>query len=278
MHYFKNTYNCKVIAGLLFVLIRFTVQGQLLPSQEVEVTINKTSSIVFPVSITSVDRGSRDVLAQKAKGVTNVLQIKAGRPGFRDTNLTVITADGKIHHFFIHYSDQPLSYVTAAGNAGQYGGSRVLFESVMTEAELETVSADILALNRNAKLEHDANFDMKMVLKGIYVHNNILFFHLKVINKSNISFHTDMLRFSIKDKQKMKRMASQEVTKPPLYVSGDSKEICGKSATELIYAIPKFTIPDAKLLAIELMEKRGGRHLHLAVMNRKIVRARTILK
>lgn len=278
MHYFQNTYSCKVVAGLLFWIIAITVQSQTLPSQQVEVTINKTSSIVFPVSITSVDRGSRDVLAQKAKGVTNVLQIKAGRPGFRDTNLTVITADGRIHHFSIHYADQPTAYVTEVSDLLLPVDAPVLFESDMTEAELETTCADILALNRHSRLERDSNFDMKLVLKGIYIHNNILFFHLKVINKSNISFHTDILRFSIKDKQKMKRMASQEVTEFPLYVSGESKEVSGKSSTELIYAIPKFTIPDAKLLAIELMEKRGGRHLHLSVKNKTIVKARSILK
>src|SRR5690349_19985421 len=114
MHYSKVTYSCKIIAGIVFMLAGIAAQSQSFSSQQVEVTDNKTSSIVFPVSITSVDRGSRDVLAQKVKGVTNVLHVKAGRQGFSDTNLTVIASDGRIHHFFVRYADQPFRYITRA--------------------------------------------------------------------------------------------------------------------------------------------------------------------
>lgn len=44
----------------------------------------------------SVDRGSKDVLAQKAKGVESILQVKAAKTNFDETNLTVINADGKL--------------------------------------------------------------------------------------------------------------------------------------------------------------------------------------
>jgi len=54
----------------------------------------KTTNIIFPYSIVSVDIGSRDVLAQKAKGVENILQIKAARDSFPQTNISIITADG----------------------------------------------------------------------------------------------------------------------------------------------------------------------------------------
>ena len=278
MLYLLNKFNSKTIAGLFFLLIHLTVQSQSLPFQQVEVTVNKTSSIVFPVSIASVDRGSHDVLAQKAKGVTNVLQIKAGTSGFGETNLTVITADRRLHHFLIHYAEHPASFITLVADSPGSGDKSILFDSEMTEAEMEITSADIIAVNPRGKLEKDSDFDMKLMLNGIYIHNNVLFFHLKVRNKSNIPFHTDMLRFSIKDKQKIKRMASQEVTENPLYVFGNATEIDGKSSAELVYAIPKFTIPDAKLLTIELMEKRGGRHLHLSVKNKTIVKARAITK
>jgi hypothetical protein len=43
-----------------------------------------------------------------------------------------------------------------------------------------------------------------------------------------------------------------------------------------VYAVPKFTIPDKKYLAIELMEKNGGRHLKVKVHNKKIVRAKLL--
>ena len=46
------------------------------------ITYSKTTHLLFPFAIISIDRGSKDILAQKAKGVENVLQIKAAKPDF----------------------------------------------------------------------------------------------------------------------------------------------------------------------------------------------------
>src|SRR5690349_24921209 len=42
-----------------------------------------STSLIFKNSIKSVDRGSQDILAQKAKDVENVLQVKADRKSTR---------------------------------------------------------------------------------------------------------------------------------------------------------------------------------------------------
>jgi hypothetical protein len=41
----------------------------------------------------------------------------------------------------------------------------------------------------------------------------------------------------------------------------------------IVVALDKFTIPDAKYLAIEIGEKSGGRNLLMKVSNRKIIKA-----
>lgn len=43
-----------------------------------------------------------------------------------------------------------------------------------------------------------------------------------------------------------------------------------------MYALPKFTIPDDKLLLVELYEKNGGRHQTIRVENSDIVNAEVI--
>jgi hypothetical protein len=58
-------------------------------------------------------------------------------------------------------------------------------------------------------------------------------------------------------------------------VHGDTKKpIKGQSEIDLVYALKKFTIPDAKHLAIELFEENGGRNLELLIKNRMIVNAK----
>ncbi len=81
------------------------------------ITFLKTTHLIFPYAIKSVDRGSPDILVQKAKGVENVLLVKAGRENFKESNLSVITADGKFYSFLINYSSipSPLLFILQTG-------------------------------------------------------------------------------------------------------------------------------------------------------------------
>lgn len=53
-------------------------------------------------------------------------------------------------------------------------------------------------------------------------------------------------------------------------------EIAGKSTVRTVYVLPKFTIPDDKLLLVELYEKNGGWHKVIRVENADIVNAEVI--
>lgn len=109
----------RVISIFISVVISSATiaSAQQVENKSLTISYNKTTSLIFPFSITSVDRGSKDVLAQKARGVENVLQVKAGRKDFSETNLTVITADGVLHQFMVTYSDTPSTQaMTIAAN------------------------------------------------------------------------------------------------------------------------------------------------------------------
>ncbi len=82
--------------------------------------------------------------------------------------------------------------------------------------------------------------------------------------------------FILEIKIKSKRTATQELEVNPLHVNGDTAIVPGQTEKVFVFALPKFTIPDKKYLAIELMEKSGGRHLHLQVYNRTILRAKLL--
>ena len=99
-------------------------------SYYVELPFNKTISIIFPSPIKSVDLGSRDIIADKASDVENVLKVKASKVGFNETNYSVITTDGKFYSFVANYNEQPSLLAlnlalntTAADGASRLGGS-----------------------------------------------------------------------------------------------------------------------------------------------------------
>ena len=73
--------------------------------KNLQVGFSKTTSIIFPYTIKSIDKGSAEVLVQKAKGVENILLVKAAKEHFLQTNLTVVTSDGKLYVFVLNYDD-----------------------------------------------------------------------------------------------------------------------------------------------------------------------------
>lgn len=246
---------------------------------EIQVTYNKTSSIVFPAIIKSVDRGSRDLLAQKAKGVENILQLKAARKEFQETNLTVITADGIIHQFSVRYAKEPSRLVfeiIKAIDNDMLRQSNLIFNSEIMQSEMERYSKQIVNRKRHNRFITASKHKIKLSLFGIYIKDNVIFYHFKISNLSNINYDVDFLRLFIEDQVKVKRTASQEVDIKPLYIYGNNSAVKGNSSEDIVYALEKFTIPDAKRLNIEVFEKNGGRNLTLRIKNKTIVNAQLI--
>lgn len=245
-------------------------------SYPIQITFNKTSSIIFPTMIASVDRGSRDILAQKARGVENVLQLKAARTDFPETNLTVITTDGVLRQFTVNYSKRPKSLSLNVTDLSNNSQASIIFDTEMTESDMLKYSARIAHSERAPRVSHQTKNRLSLSLNGIFVKDNILFFHFRIRNHSNINYDVDFLRFYVQDKGKVKRTASQEITRDPLFTYGNDKSIEGRTTSDLVYAFQKFTIPDAKRLIVELYERDGGRNLALGISNRKIVSARFV--
>jgi conjugative transposon TraN protein len=240
------------------------------------VTFNKTTNLIFPYAIKSVDRGSRDILVQKAKGVENILLVKAGRETFPETNLSVITADGKLYSFLLNYSGNPTLLNIAFTKDTLHKDMIGATGQENREAQIEPAAGKVANKKRTLHGLKDNAYEMRLRLNGIYIKNDILYFQLELRNFSSIAYDIDLLRFFIRDEKKAKREASQEIELPPLFVYGDTSSVKEQSTRILVFAVRKFTIPDKKYLLIQLMERNGGRHLHLDIRNRTIVKAKRI--
>ena len=277
MQFNLNNIYCKIILGGCFALLAVKSNSQpIAEPHKVEVTNNKTSSIVFPAIIKSVDRGSRDILAQKAKGVDNVLQLKAGKPNFAETNLTVITGDGILHQFTLNYSDKPASLSINLSEDSLQNKMPLIFQTEMTETEMENYSTGIVQTKRTVRTVSESKYKISIALLGIYIKDDVIFYRFKIRNRSNINYTIDFLKFYIRDQTKIKRTASQEVVVKPIYVFGNDKEVKGKSEADVVYALEKFTIPESKHLDVEMFENNGGRHFNLIIKNKTIVNARLL--
>jgi conjugative transposon TraN protein len=255
-----------------------------IPSIQLSIAANQTTHLIFPLQILSVDRGSADLLAQKAKGLDNVLQVKAARDSFPLTSLSVITEDGKLYSFLVSYDSLPsqLNY--------RFGGILKVGDSVVSTAlkpGLPTdtgrlanirIASEVAVKKNGMRGIRDKKYGMSLSLKGVFIHGDVIYLKLMLRNRTHIGYDVDLLRFSIRDRQQAKRTAMQENEQVPLLIYGNAATVRGKTGQTVIVALPKFTIPDKKILYIQLMEKNGGRHLQLRAGNRTIVKAAPVYK
>ena len=261
---------------------------RMIPPYALEVTFSKTTHVIFPAAIRYVDLGSADLLAAKADGTENVLRVKAALRDFsRESNLSVITEDGAYYTFNVKYADEPVKLSVEMADF-LHDGEAVnrpnnALEIYMRELGNESPLLVRLIMksiykNDRREVKHIGckRFGIQYLLKGIYSHNGLLYFHMQLKNSSNVPFDIDHLTFRIVDKKVAKRTAIQGQVLWPLRSYSNVQVVAGKTSERMVLTLPKFTFPDDKHLVVELYEKEGGRHQSFTVENADLVRARVI--
>ena len=261
---------------------------RMIPPYGLEVTYDKTTHIIFPSAVRYVDLGSANLIAGKADGAENVIRVKATVKDFRDeTNMSVITESGSFYTFNVKYSDEPL-LLNVEMKDFIHDGSRVNRPNNALDIYLQELGCEspklVQLINRSIHKENRRHikhigskaFGIQYLLRGLYTHNGLLYFHTQIKNSSNVPFEVDFVTFKIVDKKIVRRTAMQEQVIYPLRAFNYVIRVEGKKDERTVFALPKFTIPDDKKLVVEMYEKQGGRHQIFEVDNEDLVRAETI--
>ena len=261
---------------------------RMIPPYALEVTFYKTVHIIFPSAIKYVDLGSADIIAGKADGSENVLRVKAALRDFsRETNLAVITEDGSYYTYNVKYADEPVKLniemkdflhdgeaVNRPNNSQEVYLKELGSESpLLVRLIMKSIHKDDKRLVKHIGCKR---FGIQYILKGIYTHNGLLYFHTELKNSSNVPFMVDFVSFKVVDRKVAKRTAIQEQVIVPLRAYNYVTEVGGKSRERTVFTLPKFTLPDDKQLVVEINEQNGGRHQQFTVTNAELVRARVI--
>lgn len=267
--------NMIVILCSLFALqVMAQTQTLFIEPYRLDIASAKTTNLIFPFAVQSVDRGSRDLLVQKARGTENILHVKAGRNDFEPTNLTVITADGKLYSFLVSFAQSPAHFNIIFQ---EIDSARVRFSDQKNADALQKNAKKVLlqkSMFHHIKAIHGG---MQLQLAGLYVAEDIFYFQFALRNGSNINFDSGGMRFSVRDRQESKRRASQENELEPVCRYPDSGSIREKSQREFVVALAKFPWQDHQVLCIHLSEKNGSRDLQLRIPNKRILAAKHIL-
>lgn len=262
------------------------MDDQIIPSYGFEVTFDKTSNIIFPAPISNIDLGSANLVGGKFPGVENVLRIKAAVRGFKtETNFSVITKDGTFYSFNVRYVQEPAKLNVNVEDLVYSFNTDSTRQPAIYRKELGQTSTRLTELIMRTIYKQDKRrikhigakaFGIQCLLRGIYCHEDLLFFYTDMKNLSNISYDIDFIRFKIVDKQVMKRMAIQETTIAPVDAFNQVTTVVGGKRERTVFVFEKFTLPDGKQLLIEVFEKGGGRNFFFRVDNSDLTLARGV--
>ena len=259
----------------------------------IEAGFTKTVHILFPSPVTYIDIGSMDIIAGKADGAENVVRVKAAVRNFAaETNLTVITEDGGFFSFDVHYAENPAVStidISALKQPAVESGSsqpepasaegRVLLQEVGREkpATVKRVLGDIYRQNRmDVKGICTKKYGIGVEVLGIYVHNDVIYIHTMISNETNISFEVDARQFIVADRKLAKRTAQQQTPLEILRVCNDPTVVRGHERQRTVFALQKFTIPDDKVLLLEIIERNGARHQTVEIPAKELLDAKLL--
>ena len=265
----------------------------------IEAGFTKTVHILFPSPVTYIDIGSMDIIAGKADGAENVVRVKAAVRNFAaETNLTVITEDGGFFTFDVHYAENPavstlnltvqepqpesmkkpaaVGYPQPTAPASE---GRVLLREVGREkpATIKRMLSDIYRQNRtDVKGIRTKKYGIEVEVLGIYVFNDVIYIHSCISNDTNISFEVDARHFIVADRKLAKRTAQQQSTLEVLRVCNDPAVVRGHQRQRTVFALPKLTISDDKVLLLEIIEKNGARHQTVEIPAEELLEAKLL--
>ena len=267
--------------------------------QHIEAGFTKTVHILFPSPVTYIDIGSMDIIAGKADGAENVVRVKAAVRNFAaETNLTVITEDGGFFTFDVYYAENPavstlnltvqepqpesmkkpaaVGYPQPTAPASE---GRVLLREVGREkpATIKRMLSDIYRQNRtDVKGIRTKKYGIEVEVLGIYVFNDVIYIHSCISNDTNISFEVDARHFIVADRKLTKRTAQQQSTLEVLRVCNDPAVVRGHQRQRTVFALPKLTISDDKVLLLEIIEKNGARHQTVEIPAEELLEAKLL--
>lgn len=121
-------------------------------------------------------------------------------------------------------------------------------------------------------------YGVQTLVKGIYIEDDLLYLHLEMTNRSNISYDVEYVRLAVRDKKVARRTAMQETEIVPVSRYNDLRTVASGASIRDVLVIPKFTIAPGKVLEVEIAEKNGGRNQRFRIENRDILSARRIDK
>ena len=224
--------------------------------------INKDVSTHFIAmeDILYVDISTNDIMGDIP--IANTLRVKPMEEGASGV-VTIATERFFTQYMLVYTSDLTKAYT-------RYNISYIDLRSFMnpekslTKSEMYDYAHRMYVSNNNFYDVSSTAKLLRMTLNNIYTIDKYFFIDVSLLNKSNIQFDIDQIRFKIEDKKQTKASNFQSVEIMPLMDIYTAMSF--KKKYRNIFVFEKFTFPEDKVLTIEISEKQiSGRTITLRI-------------
>lgn len=254
------------------------------PSYQIDVTDKKTTHIIFPYEIRYADLGSKEIAGEAVEKAGNVFRVKAmSHSAFMETNLTVVTADGRLFSFLVHFRENPevLTYdltktlldgsVSKAAKVSS-GSQARLGDNLNRQGEL--------ALHSRRKIRHIGYKvqGISLYMKNIFYKDDVMYLVLGMDNTSKLDYEIDFLRTYVKQmKQVGESSAAQDVPVEPIKIFDSSERVIPhRQELTKVIAIERLTLETDRRLILQIGEANGGRQLAITIGPEELATARPL--
>lgn len=262
-----------LIFTVVFQLLSFLLVAQ----NSIEVCENKTTHLVGKEKISYVQVGDHaKIVAEIIPDHTNVVRVKALESFEGESSITLVSAM-RIYSLFVKYADiNQLTHKLDDFHSEKAGDVN---SGIMPEYILKEMCGQILNRRQQSiKRVKEKKDGITFQLKNVYLKNDLLFFELELTNSTNISFDVEGFHWWIDDKKELKASNVQEYQLEPVYQHNRIERIPENTTLREVFVLSKFTIPDKRILRIEVLETalgNTGRKLKLELKNKEILSAKS---
>lgn len=207
-----------------------------------------------------------------------------------NSNLLVITTDGKVYSFILKYSTQLKElnrFVLATESIGNEKEGRTKAKGklnwIPSLFAVETMDSDSISNNHTKyskeflekscasllkrpekKSIKQSKDGMSLAIKNIVYYDDLVFMQFEIKNDSGIDFEIDYLKLVILTGNTKRQSSLQTNTLVPKYIYKIPKKTRYAETSRFVYVLPKFTFGAKERIQVYLKELNGNRELVLS--------------
>ena len=241
----------------------------------------KNVALFFPAPIRQGITGTENFVFTYNREKQQFFGLLQAKPG-KESNLLIVDTEGSVFSYIIKYKREldRLNYFISPSNS--IGREKPIVSSAIGEKnpekqknfdqgkEYEEFCAFLLRGKKKTTRLKRSRYGMSICVENIVFNKEKLFFVIHIENKSRLDYDVDFLQMSIRTGKKGKTKSMQSLRQEPLFCYHFPTHIKGQTSTELVYVVPKFSLPSGKFVVVELNERMGERNLKLKIRKKFI--------